>query len=204
MRKRKAETPEQSPPVTHKPCKSAATTTKMVETVTATPTLPQKTALSTPMTMEVDSKTEETSSLDEKFFVEDASDKVLTWSATPQKIKPHHIITGNIYPNDWGKGKTLSGAIKKWYKESNSEQKVLAAYCSQSTNAVKTSCIVEAIDFSINSAIKEEDIEELNPVSPWITVNVKDSDKAKALIKYRAVMTLEGGDLVTFWPITNR
>jgi len=41
---------------------------------------------------------------------------------------------------------------------------------------------MEAIDFSINSAIKEEDIKELNPVSFWIAINVKDSDKAKVLM----------------------
>jgi len=166
MCKCKAKTPDQSPSVTHKPCKSAATMTKMAEIVMVTPTPPQKTTFPTPMTIEVDSETKETSLSDKEFFVEDASDKALTWSATPQKIKPCHIITSNIYSDDWGKGKTLSDVIKKWYKKSNGEQKVLAAYCGQSTNAVKTSCIMEAIDFSINSAIKEEDIKELNPGSP--------------------------------------
>jgi len=41
---------------------------------------------------------------------------------------------------------------------------------------------MEAIDFSINSAIKEENIKELNPMSSWIAVNIKDSDKAKVLM----------------------
>jgi len=113
MYKRKAKTLDQSPSVTHKPCKSAATMTKMAEIVMATPTLPQKTTFPTPMMIEVDSETKETSLSDKEFFVEDAPDKALTWSATPQKIKPCHIITSNIYPDDWRKGKTLSDVIKK-------------------------------------------------------------------------------------------
>ena len=119
-------------------------------------------------------------------------------------MKPHHIITGNIYPDDWGKGKTLRKAIKKWYKKANGESKVLAVYCGQSMNTVKTSCIMEAIKSSLNSTVKEEDIEELNPASPWIAVNVKDLAKAKILISCGAVMTMERGDLVTFKSITNR
>jgi len=156
------------------------------------------------MINETSSEVEETSSLDGDFFVEDAPDEALTWSAAPQNLKPHHMIMGNIYPDDWGKGETLSKAIKKWYKKANGESKVLAAYCGQSTNAVKTSHIMEAIEFSLNSTVKEENIEELNPVSPWITVNVKDPAKAKTLISYGAVMTMERGDLVTFRSITQR
>jgi len=87
--------------------------TKMAEIVMATPTLPQKTTFPTPMMIEVDSETKETSLSDKEFFVEDAPDKALTWSATPQKIKPCHIITSNIYPDDWRKRKTLSDVIKK-------------------------------------------------------------------------------------------
>jgi len=98
----------------------------------------------------------------------------------------------------------LCNTIKKWYREANGENKVLAIYYGQSTNAVKTSHIIEAIKFSLNSTIKEEDIEELNPVSPWIAVDVKDPRKAKALILYRAVMTMERDDLVTFRFITNK
>ena len=98
----------------------------------------------------------------------------------------------------------LRNMIKKWYRKANSENKVLAAYCSQSMNAVKTSRIIEAIEFSLNSTIKEEDIEELNLVSSWIAINVKDPRKAKALISYRTVMTMERGDLVTFRSITNK
>ena len=98
----------------------------------------------------------------------------------------------------------MSKAIKKWYKEANSESKVLATYCNQSTNAVKTSHIMEAIEFFLNSTVKEEDIEELNLASPWIAINVKDPAKAKTLISYRAVMTMERGDLVTFRSITQR
>ena len=98
----------------------------------------------------------------------------------------------------------LRNMIKKWYREANSENKVLAAYCSQLTNIVKTSCIIKAIKFSLNSTVKEEDIKELNPVSPWITIDVKDPRKAKALILYGTVMTIERGDLVTFRSITNK
>jgi len=94
--------------------------------------------------------------------------------------------------------------MKKWYRKSNGKKKVLTIYCSQSTNAAKISYIVKAIDLLINGAIKEEDIEELNPVGLWITVNVKNSEKAKALIKYRTVITIEKEDLVTFQSITNR
>jgi len=39
-------------------------------------------------------------------------------------------------------------------------------YSSQSTNAVKTSHIIEAIEFSLNNTIKKENIEKLNPASP--------------------------------------
>jgi len=94
--------------------------------------------------------------------------------------------------------------MKKWYRESNGKKKVLAIYCGQSTNAAKISRIVKAIDLLINGTIKEKDIEELNPVSLWITVNVKDSEKAKALIKYKTVMTMEKENLVIFQSITNR
>jgi len=63
---------------------------------------------------------------------------------------------------------------------------------------------VKAIEFSISSIIKKKNIKKLNPASPWITMNVKDPEKAKALIKYRVVMTIEREDLVTFQSITNR
>jgi len=98
----------------------------------------------------------------------------------------------------------LHNTIKKWYREANGENKVLATYCSQSTNAVKTSHIIEAIEFSLNNTIKKENIEKLNPASPWITIDIKDPRKAKALISYGAVMTMERGDLVIFRSITNR
>jgi len=94
--------------------------------------------------------------------------------------------------------------IRKWYKEANSENKVLAAYYGQSTNTVKISCIAKAIEFSVGSVIKEKDIEELNLASPWITVDVKDLERAKALINYETVITMERRDLVTFQSITNR
>jgi len=52
------------------------------------------------MINETSSEVEETLSSDGDFFVEDAPDEALAWSAAPQNLKPHHIITGNIYPND--------------------------------------------------------------------------------------------------------
>ena len=63
---------------------------------------------------------------------------------------------------------------------------------------------MEAIKFSLNSTVKEEDIEELNPASSWIAIDVKDLAKAKALLSYGAVITLERGDLVTFRSITKK
>lgn len=92
----------------------------------------------------------------------------------------------------------MSNVIRKWYKEANGENKILAAYCGQSTNMVKISCIVEAIEFSVGSVIKEKDIEELNPVSPWIAMDVKDLKRAKALISYGAIITMKRRDPVTF------
>jgi len=62
---------------------------------------------------------------------------------------------------------------------------------------------MEAIKFITDYIIKEEDIEDLDTISPWITVNVKDLAKAKELIKYRAVMIMKRGDLVMFQAITN-
>jgi len=52
--------------------------------------------------------------------------------------------------------------IKKWYRRSNGKNKVLAVYYGQSTNVAKISHIVEAIKFTTNCIIKEEDIEGLN------------------------------------------
>ena len=63
---------------------------------------------------------------------------------------------------------------------------------------------MEAIKFSLNSTVKEEDIEELNLASSWIAVDIKDLAKAKALLSYGAVITLERGDLVTFRSITKK
>jgi len=63
---------------------------------------------------------------------------------------------------------------------------------------------MEAIKFSLNSTVKEEDIEELNLASSWIAIDVKDLAKAKALLSYGAVITLERGDLVTFRSITKK
>jgi len=62
---------------------------------------------------------------------------------------------------------------------------------------------MEAIKFITDYIIKEENIEDLDTISPWITVNVKDLEKAKELIKYRAVMIMKRGDLVMFQAITN-
>jgi len=53
-----------------------------------TPTL--KTIVPTPVIVEANDETEETSFLDKDFFVKNA----------PQNLKPYHIITGNIYPKN--------------------------------------------------------------------------------------------------------
>ena len=63
-----------------------------------TPTL--KTIVPTPVIVEANDETEETSFLDKDFFVKNALDKTLAWSVAPQNLKPYHIITGNIYPKN--------------------------------------------------------------------------------------------------------
>ena len=94
--KHKAETLEQSPPVTCKPHKLIAVTTKTAVTLP----LLQKVAILMPMTIVANSEIEESLSSDKDFFVKNVLDKAFTWTVTTQKLKSHHIITGNIYPDD--------------------------------------------------------------------------------------------------------
>jgi len=63
----------QTPPVAQKPHRSTTTTSKIAVPSTPTP----KTIVPMPVTVEADDETEETSSLDEDFFVENVPDETL-------------------------------------------------------------------------------------------------------------------------------
>ncbi|KAJ3552453.1 hypothetical protein NP233_g12879 [Leucocoprinus birnbaumii] len=130
-----------------------------------------------------------------------------SWNEIEDKgLAPVFLTATDLFLINWDSS-DMRAMITDFMKNKDGKIKVAAAFTGKYKSAKKAERIIEAVNAILAPEanapqISTDDIEDLNPGSPWYVVNVKKSRFAKSLVASGITVNLLAGDMVTFHPLT--